>query len=363
MSTIKRWAYRVVSRASITTAVFALVLPSVLDAQQNAPRAGANAARQPSPSPTKPTTPSGPSAKVQPPTVERTEPLSATVIEVEGLVDWARGGVSPLESKGWTPVQLQQQLTPGSQIRTGLRSQVTLQFGQTTTIALRSATHAGLDQLYRSATTETVRIGLGYGTVRGGSSEGAVRSDVRVESTVATLAKRGTEGWEMTVEPMTGRFRISLAEYGLVEAVARLRGAGRSSRTVRPGEYATDANIASLWIKQDIFDRNVQFYEASAVSVADADFTSSNQRGYGVVSPGGGATLADSAGRVNSDFVLQQTSQNFPNRVLPNTTVIVPDVVRRPDGNFGTPTTFRVLVPQGTPGVPAVSKSPAFVRP
>ena len=70
--------------------------------------------------------------------------------------------------------------------------------------------------------------------------EGKLRSDVVVDSTVATLAKRGTEGWQMRVEPMTGRFKISLAEYGLVDAVSKLRAAGRMSRTVRPGEYVTE---------------------------------------------------------------------------------------------------------------------------
>lgn len=333
MKTIRRIHHRSAVVAPVITALAAFAAASPLSAQQNQPRPAATAA------------PATVNAQAQP---DRTEPLAARVLEVEGTVEWARVGVSPLESNGWAAVAVGQELAPGSQLRTGLRSFVSLQFGETTTIALRSATHASLDQLHRSATTETVRIGLGYGTVRGGSSEGTIRSDVRVESTVATLAKRGTEGWEMAVEPMTGRFRISLAEYGLVEAISRLRTAGRTARTVRPGEYATDANIAGMWIKQDIFDRNVQFYESHAVSTADADFSTANTRGYAVVSPGGGVTLADSAGRVSSDFVLQQASQNFAGGTLPPTTVVVPNLVRRPDGNFGTPTTFRVLVPQAS---------------
>jgi hypothetical protein len=321
---MRNWVY---SRAPIVLAVALCASCGVARAQRDQSRPG-NAA-QPNP--------------VNAP--ERTEPISGTVLEVQGSVEWARVGVSPLESNGWAPVQVNQQLPSGTQLRTGLRSFVNLQFGETTTIALRSATHASLDQLHRSAATETVRIGLGYGVVRGGSTEGAVRSDVRVESTVATLAKRGTEGWEMSVEPMTGRFRISLAEYGLVEAISKLNSAGRTTRTVRPGEYATDVNLANLWIKQDIFDRNVQFYEAHAVSVTDAEFSAANTRGMGVVAPGGGVTLADSAGRINSEFAIQQAAQNFPDRTLPPTTVVVPQPVRRPDGDFGTPTTFRILVP------------------
>lgn len=275
------------------------------------------------------------------------EALSAVAIEVNGTVEWAVPGVSPLASKGWTPVKWKDRLEPGTQIRTGLRSHVHLQFGKTTVVAIRSATHASIDQLYRSASTEHIRLGLGYGTVRGGSVEGTIRSDVVIDSTVATLAKRGTEGWEMQVEPMTGRFRISLADYGLVEAMQKLRTAGRTSRTVRPGEYVTDTNIANMWIKQDIFDRNVKFYQADAISVADADFTSENTRGYGVLAPGGGSTLVDASARVSSDFVLEQIADNFPGGVLPPTTVFVPTApIPRPEGNFGTGRTFRVLLPE-----------------
>ena len=286
------------------------------------------------------------------------EALPALVIEVNGAVEWARPGVSPLESAGWTPVKWKDRLPAGTQIRTGLRSSVHLQFGKTTVVAMRSATHASIDQLYRSATTEHVRLGLAYGTVRGGSVEGKVRSDVVVDSTVATLAKRGTEGWEMQVESMTGRFKISLAEYGLIEAMQKLRSPGRRSRSVRPGEYVTDVNIANMWIKQDIFDRNVTFYQADAVTVADADFTAENTRGYGVLAPGGGSTLVDASTRVSSDFVLDQIAERFPGGMLPPTTVITPtQPIQRPEGHFGTSQTFRVMLPEAAQKktVPAVT--------
>ena len=151
----------------------------------------------------------------------------------------------------------------------------------------------------------------------------------------------------MRVEPMTGRFRISLAEYGLVEAFQKLQSAKRASRTVRPGEYVTDTNIANLWIKQDIFDRNVKFYETDAITVADADFTAENTRGYGVLAPGGGSTLVDASERVSRDFVLDQIAENFPGGTLPPTAVVTPTpAVARPEGHFGTGQTFRVLIPE-----------------
>lgn len=272
---------------------------------------------------------------------------SAVVIEVVGTVDRASPGVSPLALQGWTAIERDDRLAPGTQIRTGLRSHVNLRFGETTTVSVRSATHASIDQFYRSATTENVRIGLAYGTVRGGSTEGRLRSDVIVDSTVATLAKRGTEGWQLWVEPMTGRFRVSLARHGLVEAIQKLAGDRRISRTLRPGEYATADTIANLWIRQAVFDRMVTFYEAVSLTEADAEFTTANSRGFGTLAPGGGTKLVDLSERVSAQFILAQTAGTLPvGQTLPTTALLQRVPVRRPEGNFGTAGTFRVLLPR-----------------
>ena len=262
------------------------------------------------------------------------------MIEVSGDVEWAAAATPILAADGWTPVKLNDRLAPGTQVRTGLRSYVNLQFGQTTTISIRSATHASIDQCYRSAAAEVVRMGLGYGTVRGGSTEGEVRSDVIIDSTVATLAKRGTDGWQIGVDAGTGRFRISLARFGLVEARQKMLANQRMSRTVRPGEYATDQNIANMWIKQDIFDRNVTFYESTAITSADAEFVASNTRGYAVVAPGGGATQPGISGQLSDEFVLEQLADNV-RRAAFQTIILQP--VARPEGHFGTGSSFRVL--------------------
>ncbi len=272
---------------------------------------------------------------------------SAVVIEVVGTVDRASPGVSPLAPQGWTAIERDDRLAPGTQIRTGLRSHVNLRFGETTTVSVRSATHASIDQFYRSATTENVRIGLAYGTVRGGSTEGRLRSDVIVDSTVATLAKRGTEGWQLWVEPMTGRFRVSLARHGLVEAIRKLAGDRRISRTLRPGEYATADTIANLWIRQAVFDRIVTFYEAASLTEADGAFTTANTRGFGTLAPGGGTSLVDLSERVSAQFILAQTVGTQPvGQTLPTTALLQRVPVRRPEGNFGTAGTFRVLLPR-----------------
>lgn len=308
-------------------------------------------AQKPAEKPTAPQRAPAPVPATRPPTtpaklptekrIEPTKPLPATVIEVVGSVEWALPGVDVLASEGWRPVLVSQRLFPGTQVRTGLRSHVNLQFGETTVCSLRSATHASIDDLYRSAEAEVVRIGLGYGAIRGGSSEGTIRADVVIDSTVATLAKRGTEGWEIAVEPGTGRFNISLAQYGLVEAVQKL-GARRVSRSVRPGEYATERNIANMWIRQDIFDRSVQFFDVDSVTAAEAESLADNRRGYGIMAPSADASVIDASGRIDAQWVVSQIDARTPTSLRPPNTILIPrGPIARPEGNFGTGDVFR----------------------
>lgn len=346
LNSIKLFAVSVLLGAFGSGLAFAADQPSTKPADP--------ATKQPAPAPVNPTTkqptvaPVAPNAKNQPGAVQRPLVLPAIVMEVGGTVEWAAAGVSVLASDGWTPVKVDDKLEPGTQLRTGLRSYVNLKFGESTVCSVRAATHASIDQFYRSATTEVVRMGLGYGTIRGGSNEGEIKSDVTVDSTVATLAKRGTEGWQIQVEPATGRFNISLAQYGLVEAIQRLGNQRTATKTVRPGEYATNRNIANLWINQAIFDRNVNFYDAGSITISESDALATSTSGYGMITPGGGLTVVDASARANAEWVSDQVARNFPpDRPRPSTIVIPrgPNVISRPEGNFGTGNSFRALLP------------------
>jgi len=323
------------TRDAVLSLAATLVLIGCLPASAQDP------AQQPPADQTQPAVATDPAQPTQT-QADQVEVPRAVVIEVAGPVEWSAPGVSPLVDEGWTPVKVDDAYESGTQIRTGLRAHVNLKFGETTVVSVRSATHASIDQFYRSATTETVRVGLAYGTVRGGSTEGPIKADVEVDSTVATLSKRGTEGWQMWVEPATNRFRVSLADHGLVEAIQKM-GAGKArSKLVQPGEYATRDNIANLWIAQAAFDRNVQFYPAETVTVADARFANRNTGGVGVVDPGGGTSLYDYAGRSAASGGTGVSG--FVPR--PSTLVFQQEPTPRPEGNFGTGTTFRVLRPR-----------------
>jgi hypothetical protein len=217
-----------------------------------------------------------------------------------------------------------------------------LLFGDDTVVSIRRATLASIDQFYETPDRRTIRLGLGYGAVRGGTSEGTLRSDVVVDSPVATLAKRGTEGWEMQVEPYTGRFRISLSRSGLVEALQKFTG---QRRLVRPGEYATELNIALAWIEQARFDQTVKFVTPNALTDSDIDFITRVRGGLSPITAGGAYELPWFAGR-QSRFTAPLTARISPElfarnfiglSLLYNTVLARPSAVGRPEGNIGVP--------------------------
>ena len=273
------------------------------------------------------------------------EDVLAEVIEVRGRVEQSAidaAEADPAASK-WTPVVQGEKLGGGVRIRTGLRAHLILRFGDASVVMIKRSTLASINQFYREANTDSIRLGLGYGAIRGGTSAGPVRSDFVVESTVATLAKRGTEGWEFWVEPYTGRFRVSLAEWGLVEALEKLTG---RRRLVRPGEYANHANIGAMWIKQDIFDRAVHFYAAESLSPADLAANLRQLNGLGVAGPGLASETWASAGR-HRVAPLSTGIGTGPAWQPPfETMVLRPSYVERPEGNFGMGPTFDVLLPK-----------------
>ena len=273
-------------------------------------------------------------AQTQPAATQPATAWKAQVVEVSGRVDQAPTGIGALDDAAWKPVQSGEELGAGTQIRTGLRSHCVLLFGDDTVVSVRRATLASIDQFHQTATTKTVRLGLGYGAVRGGTTEGTLRSEVVVDSPVATLAKRGTEGWEMEVEPYTGRFRISLARSGLIEALQKLTG---QRRLVRAGQYADHLNIARAWIEQALFDRVVRFVSAESITQADLDFDTLVTTGLATVAPGGGAQVPGLAGRGTSPIRFDQgvRAENLPDLIRRIRSLQPIDT--RPEGNFGVP--------------------------
>jgi len=317
--------------------------PAATPAPQRATATPSARPVQPAPAPSStanpsPTTRPAQSQAAQPAGADDAEALKAKVIEVEGTVEFALGDADAFDLKAWKPVTVDMELAPDTQIRTGMRSHCTLQFGEgpnITVIQLRRGTQAKILEYRRTIDEQRIRIGLGYGAVRGGSSEGTLRSDVVVDSTVATLAKRGTEGWEIEIEPVSGTFRISLSRSGLVEAFSKATG---ESQEVEPGEYVSDSTIARLWINQDIFDRAIEFYEPFSLTEYEVEFMFAETTGY--------SSLGNSGHELYGIASRRPQQLGVPTGGYPGvgTVVLQPAPVSRAEGNFGFGQTFRVLV-------------------
>jgi hypothetical protein len=260
--------------------------------------------------------------------------LTAMVLEVVGDVKKAAVGLDATKADGWEPVKVNDQLSSGTQIKTGFRSSLVMKFGDDTVVQLRKTALASIDQYYRDATTKTVRLGLGYGKIRGGSVEGELRSEFTVDTTVATLAKRGTEGFEMEFEPSSGRFNISLSRSGLLEALSKASG---KTKAVRPGEYANQDNLLTMWINTQVFDRAFKFYSSESQTGIEEFFASENNSGVGVLAPGSGS---DVVGFSQRDVMMRDGGMTVVDGGQ------APPFVIRPEGDFGVRDTFSGLLGQ-----------------
>lgn len=253
------------------------------------------------------------------------EECLAEVVGVEGRADRAAPGTRAAADEGWTPLVQGDLLPGGTLIRTGLRSRLVLRFGEANYVSIERATLACVNEFRRTGDVERINVGLGYGAVRGASSTGTLRSELTVTSPVATLAKEGTRDWEIRVEPHTGRFTISLATEGLVNAIQRLRSGRTQERLVLPGEYATQDNLARMWMRQATFDRTFSFYDARGLSEADVGFVIAHPSGASPVAPGGGTEIRAIALRDTASGAARADRPTAVTAILRN----------RPEGNFG----------------------------
>jgi hypothetical protein len=256
--------------------------------------------------------------------------MTAVVVKVAGKVQAAAVVESGREPE-WRPVAVGERLAPGTQIRTGLRSSVLLMFGDNAIVKIDRVTSATVAQFYQSRQEQRIKLDLGYGAVRAGVAEGVIQSDMTIETPVATLTRRGTWNFGIEYEAVSGRFRIFVEDRGMVTALDELT---NQRRTVLSHEYVTQAMIR--WIETAKFDRQIPIQDIFGLRRGDRTFEVYDGGGLGVVDPGGGAYVQNVAkpgeGVTYAGIVGQQQAGALPTG-LPN---LLPRVVNRPEGNFGT---------------------------
>jgi len=137
----------------------------------------------------------------------------------------------------------------------------------------------------------------------------------------------------MQYEPVTGRFRISLAKEGLVEALNKIT---NRSRSVSPGQYVTQAMIR--WIETASFDRFVPVVDTFGMTDAEKLFNMVQESGLGVLEPGGGTNIQTLSGRdAGKLFAILAEQRRDRMRIQTQAQGLIGEgIFNRPEGNFGT---------------------------
>jgi len=223
------------------------------------------------------------------------------VVAVEGKVEMAPTGTDPKFRAGWEPVQLGDQLGAGVSVRVPLRGNVKLVARPADPPAVfqfERATLLNISELEYKGDVAKLRFKLGYGAMRAGVVEGQTRSDMEIETPVATLSKEGTDIFRM--EYYNGKFRVSLSERGrgLLQVIQKRSGIDRfgglegrqfNVRFVRAGQMVTEQMMRA--IEGVRFDRNLTLNDLFGIQGSDLEFLLRNGSGLGITLPIGQNTV------------------------------------------------------------------------
>lgn len=256
--------------------------------------------------------------------------ITARVLEVRGDVKHAL-----LDSEDWKPCQVDEEYPEQSVIETGVRSSIKLQIGSDdtyTAVVIESASRTILSEAYQTADAKRIRIGVGYGRMRGGVAEGGLKSEFTVDSPVATLSKRGTWDFGLFYERGTDRFEIFLLDQGLVDAFSKI---GGQHRAVLPREVVTQ--IMRRWLDEAQLRRNVAIADILGQSDISVAFNELGTSGLRVLNPEGGYTvLVDLSNSFSQDQFTTLVRQSLPTLGTVVTPIVPRGSTTRLEGFFGT---------------------------
>jgi hypothetical protein len=123
--------------------------------------------------------------------------MKVTVTAATGKVEARKG---PADK--WVMVQSGDVLAKGSQLRTGLRSAITMNVGPNAEVTVRSLTIMMIDDLVVSSDAETLRtrLAMKYGTMKFDVRHIGFKNDFRVATPTGVMAVKGTGGWVITFD-------------------------------------------------------------------------------------------------------------------------------------------------------------------
>ena len=120
--------------------------------------------------------------------------LKVKVVSVKGIAKKMQANKKPCK---WTRLKAGEELSRFTEIRTGLNSQVELNFSDQGKIVIGSGTKIGISEFIAMAGKSGLvkaRIGLKYGSMRLKVYKSRGANDFSVATAVATLSVRGTDG-------------------------------------------------------------------------------------------------------------------------------------------------------------------------
>jgi len=140
-----------------------------------------------------PTAPAAPPASNAPPKVEplpdgQQQILQALVIAVDGKTEWKKSGADA----AWKAAAIDDLLDPGCEIRTGLRSTLTLRVGKNATLVIERSSRVELPVIVQDGSVLRTRAAVHRGKCDFRVEAIGVTSDFQVLTPSATLAVRGT---------------------------------------------------------------------------------------------------------------------------------------------------------------------------
>jgi hypothetical protein len=272
--------------------------------------------------------------------------LRYEILEVTGKVRYAPIGTDPKQDAGWTQARVGDQLGAGLEVYVPpVRAAVKMAARPAdppTVVLFEPGTLVGITDLYLDKTKGVAksRVKLAYGAVRAGVAEGTTRSDMEIESPVATLSKRGTDIFRF--EYRSGRFTMSLSEQGrgIIQAIqTKALGFGglnqMRSRFVTPGQFVTQSMMRAIDNVQ--FERRVNIADNFGLQGLDEIFMLRNDHGgFAFLLPPGNSPLNVTGAPTHGETGLPQgtDSQNtqITNQLVPSLLMPTP---HQSGGDFG----------------------------
>ena len=146
--------------------------------------------REPAPAPApapQEKSPPAPSPKVEPLPEGQKQVLQALVISIDGKAEWKAAGAEKFKAAAVNDL-----LDPGAEIRTGLRSTLTLRVGKNATLVVDRASRVELPMIVQEGSVLRTRAAVHRGKVDFKVEAVGITSDFQVLTPSATLAVRGT---------------------------------------------------------------------------------------------------------------------------------------------------------------------------